>query len=78
MSTQPLEAEAAALAQSLADGPRFGHAMTKTLLWQAWGSGLSECIQAEAQAQALRMQTNDFECAPHAFAAKHRPVFGDH
>ncbi|OGB05317.1 MAG: hypothetical protein A3E25_14545 [Burkholderiales bacterium RIFCSPHIGHO2_12_FULL_69_20] len=66
----------AALAQSLADGPRSGHAMTKTLLWQARGSGLSECSQAEAQ--ALRMQTNDFQCAPHAFAAKHRPVFGDH
>jgi enoyl-CoA hydratase/carnithine racemase len=68
----------AALAQSLADGPSFGHPMTKTLPWQAWSSGLGECIQAEAQAQALCRQTNDFERAHHAFAAKHKPVFGGH
>ena len=67
--------EAHALAQSLADGPTFGHAMTKTMLWQEWSSGLGECIEAEAQAQAICMQTNDFERAYHAFAAKAKPVF---
>ena len=72
---EQLEAEAAALAQSLADGPTFGHAMTKTMLWQEWSSGLGECIEAEAQAQAICMQTNDFERAYHAFAAKQKPVF---
>ena len=64
-----------ALARELADGPTFGHAMTKTMLWQEWSSGLGECIEAEAQAQAICMQTNDFERAYHAFAAKQKPVF---
>jgi enoyl-CoA hydratase/carnithine racemase len=67
--------EATAVAASLADGPTFGHAMTKTMLWQEWSSGLGECIEAEAQAQAICMQTNDFERAYHAFVAKQRPVF---
>jgi len=67
--------EAAELAASLADGPTFGHAMTKTMLWQEWNSGLGESIEAEAQAQAICMQTHDFERAYHAFAAKQKPVF---
>jgi len=67
--------EATAMAVSLADGPTFGHAMTKTMLWQEWGSGLGECIEAEAQAQAICMQTQDFERAYHAFVAKQKPVF---
>jgi len=70
-----LLAAADALAKELADGPTFGHAMTKTMLWQEWNSGLGECIEAEAQAQAICMQTNDFERAYHAFAAKQKPVF---
>ena len=72
---EQLLAEAQALAQSLAEGPTFGHAMTKTMLWQEWNSGLGECIEAEAQAQAICMQTKDFERAYHAFAAKQKPVF---
>jgi enoyl-CoA hydratase/carnithine racemase len=67
--------EATALAKSLADGPTFGHMMTKTMLWQEWNSGLGECIEAEAQAQAICMQTEDFERAYHAFVAKQKPVF---
>jgi enoyl-CoA hydratase/carnithine racemase len=67
--------EATAMAVSLADGPTFGHAMTKTMLWQEWSSGLGECIEAEAQAQAICMQTKDFERAYLAFAAKQKPVF---
>jgi len=67
--------EATAMAASLADGPTFGHAMTKTMLWQEWSSGLGECIEAEAQAQAICMQTKDFERAYLAFAAKQKPVF---
>jgi enoyl-CoA hydratase/carnithine racemase len=66
---------ATALANELAEGPNFGHAMTKTMLWQEWSAGLGECIEAEAQAQAICMQTNDFERAYHAFAAKQKPVF---
>ena len=63
------------LAGELANGPTFGHMMTKTMLWQEWNSGLGECIEAEAQAQAICMQTKDFERAYHAFAAKQKPVF---
>jgi len=70
-----LLAEATAMAQSLADGPTFGHAMTKTMLWQEWSSGLGECIEAEAQAQAICMQTNDFERAYRAFLGRTKPVF---
>ena len=70
-----LQGAADALAKELADGPTFGHAMTKTMLWQEWNSGLGECIEAEAQAQAICMQTKDFERAYHAFAAKQKPVF---
>jgi enoyl-CoA hydratase/carnithine racemase len=68
-------ATADALARELADGPNFGHAMTKTMLWQEWSAGLGECIEAEAQAQAICMKTHDFERAYHAFAAKQKPVF---
>lgn len=67
--------EAIAMAASLADGPSFGHGMTKTMLWQEWSAGLGECIEAEAQAQAICMQTEDFERAYHAFVAKQKPVF---
>ena len=63
------------LANELANGPTFGHMMTKTMLWQEWNAGLGECIEAEAQAQAICMQTKDFERAYHAFAAKQKPVF---
>ncbi len=66
---------AQALASDLANGPTFGHAMTKTMLWQEWSAGLGECIEAEAQAQAICMQTRDFERAYHAFAAKQKPKF---
>jgi enoyl-CoA hydratase/carnithine racemase len=67
--------EATTMAVSLANGPTFGHAMTKTMLWQEWSSGLGECIEAEAQAQAICMQTQDFKRAYHAFVAKQKPVF---
>jgi len=70
-----LLADATAMAQSLADGPTFGHAMTKTMLWQEWSSGLGECIEAEAQAQAICMKTGDFERAYRAFVARSKPAF---
>ncbi len=67
--------EATAMAASLAEGPTFGHAMTKTMLYQEWSHGLDECIEAEAQAQAICMKTRDFERAYNAFVAKQKPVF---
>ncbi len=63
------------MARSLADGPYFAHAMTKRMLHQEWSMGIDEAIEAEAQAQAVCMQTEDFRRAFRAFAAKERPVF---
>ena len=70
-----LEAEALKLAQQLALGPTFAHGITKTQLNQEWSMGLEQAIEAEAQAQAICMQTKDFERAYRAFVAKERPVF---
>jgi hypothetical protein len=36
---------------------------------------IEQSIEAEAQAQALCMLTNDYQRAYHAFVAKQRPVF---
>ena len=63
------------LARSLAEGPTFAHGMTKNLLHQEWNMSLDQAIEAEAQAQAICMQTQDFHRAYQAFAAKQRPVF---
>jgi enoyl-CoA hydratase/carnithine racemase len=70
-----LLAEARALAKSLADGPTFAHAMTKKCVHQEWSMGIDDAIEAEAQAQAICMQTNDFGRAYRAFVAKQKPVF---
>ncbi|MDR7124719.1 enoyl-CoA hydratase family protein [Pseudotabrizicola sp. 4114] len=70
-----LTAEAMKLAARLAAGPVFAHGMTKTQLNQEWNMGLEQAIEAEAQAQAICMQTRDFERAYHAFVAKEKPVF---
>ena len=67
---------AQALAQKLASGPTFAHAMTKTMLHQEWAMTLDQAIEAEAQAQAICMQTQDFKRAYNAFAAKQTPEFG--
>jgi enoyl-CoA hydratase/carnithine racemase len=70
-----VEAEAAELAASLAAGPTFAHAMTKTMLEQEWDMSVPAAIEAEAQAQAICMQTQDFARAYAAFMAKERPAF---
>ncbi|MFZ6691413.1 enoyl-CoA hydratase family protein [Undibacterium sp. SXout20W] len=62
-------------AKNLAEGPTFAHAMTKKMLQQEWNMGVDEAIEAEAQAQAICMMTNDFHRAYHAFVAKQKPVF---
>ncbi|MEE8247777.1 MAG: enoyl-CoA hydratase family protein [Alphaproteobacteria bacterium] len=68
-------AEAQALAARLATGPGFAHAMTKKTLHQEWNMGVDEAIEAEAEAQAICMQTADFRRAYEAFVKKERPVF---
>jgi enoyl-CoA hydratase/carnithine racemase len=70
-----LEAEAMAHARAIADGPWFAHSMTKNMMNQEWTMGLDEMIEAEAQAQAICMGTQDFRRAFEAFAAKRRPDF---
>jgi len=70
-----LEGEAFELARSLAEGPTFAHGMTKTMLNQEWAMTIEQAVEAEAQAQAICMQTKDFERAYMAFAAKSRPAF---
>ena len=63
------------LARSIASGPTFAHAMTKRCIHQEWSMSIDEAIEAEAQAQAICMQTRDYERAYDAFVAKQRPVF---
>src|SRR3954463_84835 len=67
--------EAMDLARSIATGPTFAHAMTKRQLHHEWGMGVDEAIEAEAQAQAICMQTEDFARAYRAFAAREKPTF---
>src|SRR5579863_9496792 len=68
-------ADAQAMAKTLADGPTFANAMTKKCIHQEWNMGIDEAIEAEAQAQAICMQTKDYERAYEAFVAKQKPVF---
>jgi len=75
VAADELEREALALARQLVSGPTFAHGITKTQLNQEWSMSLEQAIEAEAQAQAICMQTNDFERAYRAFVAKEKPVF---
>jgi enoyl-CoA hydratase/carnithine racemase len=67
--------EAIALAGRLAEGPTFAHMMTKTMLNQEWSMTIEAAIEAEAQAQSICMQTEDFRRAYRAFVEKRSPVF---
>ena len=49
--------------------------MTKRMLHLEWSMTVDDAIDAEADAQAICMQTKDFRRAYDAFAAKERPVF---
>ena len=75
VAPEALETEAVAMAKRLADGPTFAHMMTKTMLNQEWSMTLDQAIEAEAQAQAICMQTRDFRRAYDAFVAKGKPAF---
>lgn len=63
------------LAERIREGPNFAHAMTKTMLVQEWSMSLEQAIEAEAQAQAICMQGQDFRRAYEAFVARQKPVF---
>jgi enoyl-CoA hydratase/carnithine racemase len=68
-------AQAHKLAAELAAGPTFANAMTKRMLEMEWAMSVETAIEAEAVAQALCMETEDFARAFRAFAAKQKPVF---
>jgi enoyl-CoA hydratase/carnithine racemase len=70
-----LEQEALTLGRRIAAGPTFANGITKTQLVAEWSMSLDQAIEAEAQAQAICMQTKDFERAYRAFVAKQKPVF---
>jgi enoyl-CoA hydratase/carnithine racemase len=70
-----LDAHALDMARRLALGPAFANGMTKNQLNIEWDMSLSTAIEAEAQAQAICMKTNDFLRAYKAFIAKEKPVF---
>jgi enoyl-CoA hydratase/carnithine racemase len=70
-----LETDALDLAARIVTGPTFAHGITKTQLNHEWSMGIEQAIEAEAQAQAICMQTEDFGRAYRAFVAKQKPVF---
>ena len=75
VAADALEADALDITARIVSGPTFAHGITKTQLNQEWSMGLDQAIEAEAQAQAICMQTKDFERAYRAFVDKKKPVF---
>lgn len=74
-SHETLQSEAKQLAEELATGPSFAHTLTKRMLHAEWSMSIDQAIDAEASAQAICMQTEDFRRAYRAFAEKTKPVF---
>ena len=72
---ETLLADAQVWAKDIAAGPTFANGITKTMLHQEWSMSIDQAIEAEAQAQALCMLTEDFHRAYNAFVAKQKPVF---
>lgn len=75
VAANELEATALHMAHKIAEGPSFAHMMTKTQLNHEWNMAPEQAIEAEAQAQALCMQTKDFSRAYQAFINKQKPCF---
>lgn len=74
-ASEDLYLQAQVLATRIAAGPTFAHGITKTALAHEWNMSPEQAIEAEAQAQAICMQTADFERAYRAFVDKQKPVF---
>lgn len=66
---------AGSMARTIASGPTFAHAMTKRMLHEEWNMAVDDMFEAEAQAQAICMQTEDFRRAYEAFVEKREPKF---
>jgi len=75
VSPENLVVEATNFARALAQGPTIAHATTKHCLYREWNMSIDEALEAEAQAQAACMETEDFARAYRAFAAKQTPTF---
>jgi enoyl-CoA hydratase/carnithine racemase len=75
ISPDELLKESLELAAQIASGPTLAHAMTKKMLHAEWNMSVDAAIDAEAEAQALCMRTEDFRRAYRAFAAKQKPQF---
>ena len=67
--------EAQRLARELATGPTFANGITKTMLHQEWSMTIEQALEAEAQAQAICMMTEDFQRAYRAFVDRRKPDF---
>ncbi len=74
-TTDELALEARKLAERLSNGPTFAHGVTKTMLRQEWNMAPDQALEAEAQAQAICMQTEDFRRAYMAFMNKSQAEF---
>ncbi len=70
-----LLARAQEMALSLANGPAFAHGMTKKCLHQEWSMTIEQALETEAEAQAICMQTKDYQRAYDAFVKKEKPKF---
>ncbi len=75
LESDQLLTAAESMAKQCAAGPVFAHAMTKNMLNQEWSMSLDQAVEAEAQAQAICMKTEDFKRAFDAFAARGTPQF---
>ena len=74
VSDDPAQA-AMTMAERIVQGPTFANGITKMQLQQEWNMSVDQAIEAEAQAQAICMQTEDFVRAYNAFVNKETPVF---
>lgn len=72
---EELMSTAHAMAKEIATGPYFAHTVTKKCLHQEWSQSIEQALETEAEAQAICMQTKDFERAYHAFVNKEKPNF---
>jgi enoyl-CoA hydratase/carnithine racemase len=64
-----------ALAERLASGPTYAHAMTKLMVNNEWTMDINTALESEAQAQALMMMGEDHRIFYEAFKEKQKPRF---
>jgi 2-(1,2-epoxy-1,2-dihydrophenyl)acetyl-CoA isomerase len=71
-------AESVKLAETLAQMPTKGIALTKALLNESYGNSLSMQLQREAMLQVQAGATHDYAEGVNAFLEKRKPVFKGH